>query len=416
MLFKSTTATLSITIILAFQCIIQPLTAYPNQAGHCKEGPLSNKSGGWHGDEGSGSLSYGNLIVSIGDAQLSPDSILTIERGIRYKVQIKAGNPETKKYRGFLFRLASIDGYDMYDVLSESSFNVQRKTTSLCSTIVAAMTHTNNQLKSFVEFYLEVPVDSDPVNVEMMELRLDMTVVEEVAGASDDWYYDLFRLVVVNENGAIPTATPTGSVIEVPSSEPTLSNEITDFPTPFPSQMQLSSEAPVSSPPSSSLTLTPSSIPTTEPTKEVPKEGKYNKFALRYNKNDILILRNCNWLQKRPTKLIRKYCSRKKFQLYTRTTYNGEVTTNISYLPASQICFESCAPFCVEERQNSFFVLGKDQSESEELMLRQCKWLAKQQPLRIAEICDMDEEFDTTYGLASQVCTNTCEASSKACN
>ena len=415
MLFNSTTATSCMVIILVFQWIIQPLTAYPNRAGHCKEGPLSNKSGGWHGDEGSGSLSNGNLIVSIGDTQLSPDSTLTIQRGKQYRVQIRAGNPEIRKFRGFLFRLASVDGYDVYDVLTESSFNVQRKTTSLCSTIVAAMTHTNNQLKSFVEFYLEVPVDLDPVNVESMELRLDITVVEEVAGASDDWYYDLFRLIV-NENGAIPTASPTGSVIEVPSSEPTKSNHSTDFPTPLPSQMQLSSEAPVSSPPSSSPTSTPSSNLTAEPTKQVPKEGKYTKFALRYNKNNILILRNCNWLQKRPTKLIRKYCSRKKFQLYTRTTSNEEATTNTFYLPASQICFETCAPFCVEERQNSVFVLGKDQSENEELMLRQCKWLAKQQPLRIAEICDMDEEFDTMYGLAYQVCTNTCEASAYACN
>jgi len=152
----------------------------------------------------------------------------------------------------------------------------------------------------------------------------------------------------------------------------------------------------------------PSSPPSIAPT--AAKEGKFQKFALRYrvSTSNELEVRNCNWLSKRPINMIQKYCRNKKYQLYTE-----------GFLPASRVCFDTCANYCVQQADNAVFMLGTKLSETgdEVLKLRQCKYLRSLTVKKLAEVCETKVEVDikTRYGIASEVCTKTCVNSTKAC-
>mmetsp|Transcript_6610 Transcript_6610/g.7185 ORF Transcript_6610/g.7185 Transcript_6610/m.7185 type:complete len:312 (-) Transcript_6610:245-1180(-) len=232
------------------------LHAYPSAAGHCNQGSLTNKSFGIHGNTGSGPLSEGSLKVTIGDTILDPDTILNIEPGEEYKVILEGPT------RGFLFRLEALDNRNVYEVFSSSNSDVQRKRGSLCSTSVAAMTHTNREVKDTIEFDLSFPASTQTP----LELRLDVTVVASRSSyGSNDWYYDLYNLSVLStpETNS-PTVSPTAFPSDSPTDPPTSSSTTSPTKSPTTSPTVSPSKLP-SAPPTVSPTTSPSDYPSALP-------------------------------------------------------------------------------------------------------------------------------------------------------
>mmetsp|Transcript_14314 Transcript_14314/g.18081 ORF Transcript_14314/g.18081 Transcript_14314/m.18081 type:complete len:361 (-) Transcript_14314:3-1085(-) len=154
--------------------------------------------------------------------------------------------------------------------------------------------------------------------------------------------------------------------------------------------------------------VAPSNTPSHSPSLPPTLEGRYNRFALRYDANNALVTRSCNWLQMKPEPEVAAICQRKNFQLYTD-----------EYLPASQVCFETCEPYCVEQALNAKFVLETSLDSSGEMVeeIRQCKWLIEKKTSEvIQQICSSTTEFESKYGQAEEVCTEICPRSPKACS
>lgn len=414
------------TLLLIILNVIRFVQSYPSFAGHCNSGSLANQSFGWHGNDGNGSLSNGGLTVNVGSygyelSQLSPDSSFVIEPETTYFVHLNG------RFKGFLFRLQSEDGFDVYDSFEDWYENVRRVPDGMCSPGVAAMSHDNRDLKTHITFKMNVP---NFASTRTFKLRLDVTVVESNEGGSDDWYYDLFEIVVQSSGTSTlsPTVLPTSSAIGYPSLSPITS---TALPTSFPTKSSIALVP--SAPPTSKSIGIPSSTPTnnmptstvtpTDSPSEVKKEGRYAKFALRYYSNEnYLLTKTCNWLQKRPNAIKRKYCRNKKYQLYYKDIIKNNIT---NYLPASRICFETCSSYCVEQRSNALFIVGTTvdiNSGKENVKLRQCKWLQVQTQDVIDETCKMEKNGLGTglndnimYGVASDVCTEIC-VSDKSCS
>jgi hypothetical protein len=77
------------TSLLLFSGNIVTVTAYPNQAGHCSTGNLSNKSGGAHGNVGNGSLDNGNLVMKLDSTDIDAGaSSTTITAGKTYSLTL----------------------------------------------------------------------------------------------------------------------------------------------------------------------------------------------------------------------------------------------------------------------------------------------------------------------------------------
>ena len=256
---------MSIRTYFLFLFLLNTSNAYPSGAGHCNEGDLTNKSFFTHGNAGSGSLSNGGLQVKVDANVLNAESKTIVEGGKSYKLVLEGGD-----FKGFLIRLASPDGRDVYEYLSESSSNIQRKRGGLCSSTVAAMTHTSRLSKSSIEIDLIVPTLAGN---DAFDLRLDVTVViANGFGSRNAWHYDLFGLAVQEKATSNPTSTPTETPTTVASNLPTSapsngpsnilssapSNEPSNDPTDVPSIASLTSP---SITPSKFPTLTPSLTP-----------------------------------------------------------------------------------------------------------------------------------------------------------
>jgi len=152
----------------------------------------------------------------------------------------------------------------------------------------------------------------------------------------------------------------------------------------------------------------PSTVPSQLPSLPPSAEGRYNRFALRYDVNNTLITRSCNWLRMKPEVEKAAVCERKNYQLYTD-----------EYLPASQVCFETCEPYCVEEALNAKFAFETSLDSSGRIVeeTRQCKWLMEKKVSDVIDnICSSTTEFDSKYGQALEVCTKTCPDSPNACS
>lgn len=150
----------------------------------------------------------------------------------------------------------------------------------------------------------------------------------------------------------------------------------------------------------------PSSAPSHSPSLPPSLEGRYAKFALRYDINNTLLTRSCNWLRMKPETNQTAICEKKYYQLYAD-----------GFFPASQVCFETCMPYCVEQALNAKFVLENFLDSSGQIVeeIRQCKWLEKKSSDEINLICSAQIEFHSRYGKAEEVCTSLCPDSPKAC-
>jgi len=205
----------------------------------------------------------------------------------------------------------------------------------------------------------------------------------------------------------------TDSPSDYPSSSPTRYTQdpsyATDSPSDHPSSTPTYTQVPTDA--TDSPSDYPSSTPTytQAPTETQNYENPYALFLLKETllEDGILLpsVRPCKWLAKRPFTVRRRYCSSKKYQLFSPED---------GLAPASRTCRNTCSPFCVKEVANSNFLFGSRRNEDgdEVVSMRQCKWIKKQKPNRIATICSNTVIFPGNvygvYGQAFEVCTETC--------
>jgi len=171
--------------VMALLCLKNSL-AYPMGAGHCEQGDYSGKNTfGNHVLPGRGSLEENSLEISFGGVVLPTESTFDLKANQEYTVRIETTN--AAGFKGFLVRAEGMNAEDLSSSFTGENDDVQIK--EGCDDGIAAMTHKDNSLKTFVEFTFFHPT---PVP----ELRLDVTVVRSGGGQNGNWSYSLHALSV----------------------------------------------------------------------------------------------------------------------------------------------------------------------------------------------------------------------------
>lgn len=129
------------------------------------------------------------------------------------------------------------------------------------------------------------------------------------------------------------------------------------------------------------------------------QENPYGKFFLNMSKRkgiQVPRIKTCKWLAKRSQKAKERLCTKRRYQ---------KTVNDVG--PASNICVETCAPFCRLEKPNSKFLysIGDDGL----VATRHCKWLTNQEPDIISKVCSSFIDVkESIYAQASDTCTTTC--------
>lgn len=253
--------------------------AYPFGAGHCSSGTaIANIS---HGNTGSGSLRNGNYQVRMssnnsGDGSSSSSTFIPgpptfLSTGIDYTLTLTIRDDSiiassNQFFRGFLFRLSGKQGENVRDAMTISPDfrSIGKDHTTMCSSIVSGVTHTNAIDKTTVDVLLRF-------NEPIPRVQLEVTVVQSNnPSGSNLWHYDSYDLVVLQAPPStnVPTSNPSVEPSSVPSIHPSNVN-----PSMKPS-LESTSTSPTTSYPSSSAhfpswtpSKDPSSLPSMEPSK-----------------------------------------------------------------------------------------------------------------------------------------------------
>ena len=162
-------------IILSFfiSCFLN-IEAFPYEAGHCSSGSLAERNS-VHGDSGGGDpIGQGGFTITIGGMSPSLGSTLEVIVGQEYPVKIERTNGS---FRGLLFRLP---GAGVFSAPSSDGFKLHPS----CSADVSAVTHSDNNDKSLVEFTLKYE--------SVGEASLDVTTL--ITKNDGDWFYSSYLL------------------------------------------------------------------------------------------------------------------------------------------------------------------------------------------------------------------------------
>lgn len=134
-----------------------------------------------------------------------------------------------------------------------------------------------------------------------------------------------------------------------------------------------------------------------------PKEVRLDRFVLKENTQesdeDPIVTRSCKWLKNQSERKRQRICFDDKFQLYI----GGNV-------PASQACPRTCKPLiksglCVEENPKAKFIAKMRNGEEK---VRNCEWLEKKSRVLKEFVCFASPMVESKYGMAFEVCTETC--------
>lgn len=123
----------------------------------------------------------------------------------------------------------------------------------------------------------------------------------------------------------------------------------------------------------------------------------------RRNQDKKLQKQTCGWLQLKKWKQKRKFCTVPKFNLFIEGQQQ----------PASEVCSETCSPFCVKQVNKSKFYAGtKDKDGVTVAKVKNCKWLNNQNIATQEKYCasDYKVEIETVFVPAYKVCTSTCDS------
>jgi hypothetical protein len=267
-------------LVLLLITPILVVQAYPFGAGHCSSGTaIANIS---HGNIGSGSLRNGNYQVRMssssnsGDGSSSSTSTFIpgpptfLSTGTDYTLTLTIRDDSiiassNHFFRGFLFRLSGKQGENVRDAMTISpDFRLIGKDhTTMCSSIVSGVTHTNAIDKTTVDVLLRF---DEPIP----RVQLEVTVVQSNnPSGSNLWHYDSYDLVVLQAPPStnVPTSNPSVEPSSVPSIHP--SNAIPSMKPSLESTTSPTTSYPSSSThfPSWTPSKDPSSLPSMEPSK-----------------------------------------------------------------------------------------------------------------------------------------------------
>ncbi len=213
------------------------IEAFPYQAGHCDSGSLADRSA-QHGSFGRGDpIAQGGFTITIGGMSPSLGNTLDLNVGQEYNVKIERTNGS---FRGLLFRLPGPNVFSIPAASGADGFQLHPS----CDADVSAVTHSNNDDKSLLEFTLKYESAGEKI--------LDVTTV--ITKSAGNWYHSSYLLNFLE----VPTSTPTKAPTLMPTAPPTQSptTEPTLSPTPIPTL----------SPTSSSPTTVPTTTRTPDPT------------------------------------------------------------------------------------------------------------------------------------------------------
>jgi len=183
--------------------------AYPNMAGHCKSGSISDHAPSLHGAIGDGNLDNGNYFLNSNEnGILDSAADASLSTGVDHYISLNGVDGAT--FRGFLFRLSGADGADatglmtITDASSPDSLNMNG-----CGSGSSGISHNNKSDKSTVDIIIrsDQPID----------LVLEVTVVEKNnSNEKNHWHYEKFDLkleaqATVSPTAPQPTANPTTS-------------------------------------------------------------------------------------------------------------------------------------------------------------------------------------------------------------
>jgi len=190
--------------LIALTSLIHSTDAYSNRAGHCEEGDLSDKPYSGHGTSGMGQIGDGDGNYKAMFDSLTLDIATTTEvvRNQEYTVTLMVdtatGSPDD--FRGFLFRLRQANRQPIAadTFFPDGNSNVQSQL--FCPPGISAITHTNGSDKTSVDFKFltDAPVGTDFV--------LEVTVMYR--RATNNWYYSMFDLTVIDSPPATPMPSP----------------------------------------------------------------------------------------------------------------------------------------------------------------------------------------------------------------
>ncbi len=151
-------------------------------------------------------------------------------------------------------------------------------------------------------------------------------------------------------------------------------------------------------------TISLPSSPTPSPQRQI--EDPWARFLLRKTVNDDgttdLTSRNCFWLANYNSQNMQRIiCKNAIYQVYDE---------EFGLSPASQVCFDTCADYCVEETAQAQFVFSSWINNNNEVVVstKTCQWLTLQPQATIATVCDRKIDTESIYGQAGEICTDTC--------
>jgi len=196
-----------------------------------------------------------------------------------------------------------------------------------------------------------------------------------------------------------PTEPPTKYPTESPTKEPT--SEPTKHPTATPSTSSSPTVTNISNSPTEYPTPSPTEYPTPSPIDEGGCVENKKSYFLKNIREGASIIKTCQWLGKKPTKVINRLC-RKTLEL-------GD------YKPAQLMCPKTCDTCSIignicEDNDSIGFLLRTLVSAGGEITpkKRDCKWLRGLPSKRQSNVCT----FTESYGIfepAKNVCRETCD-------
>lgn len=158
-----------------------------------------------HGRRGRGSLLNGSLQVLLRDSTttnnttsttLDPDLPLFIPAYQEYSIILEfipSPTSDLTLFKGFLFRLSGVNDESVDGTLYVADDDKVQELNIGCASTVSAMTHTNNNGKTRVEFNFQYFDEVVPIS-----LLLEVTVV--IDREPNNWFYDEYQIEIGDDD------------------------------------------------------------------------------------------------------------------------------------------------------------------------------------------------------------------------
>lgn len=204
----------AISLLLQWSLLLE-ISAFPNQAGHCDAGPITNRDNPHYDNSGAepglGNFEDNNYKITFDGVELDSTQTNYINPGQTYNVLIEKILPSSD-FKGVLVRAENKDlnGPKIPKEAITVSSGLIKKHPTCESNNIPSVTHVGAELKESVQFsFMTTSI--------VPEIRLDVTLVLSIASPGL-WVYDLFTL------STAPTETISPAPSMVLSPAPSIEN------------------------------------------------------------------------------------------------------------------------------------------------------------------------------------------------